>query len=239
MSLDISDGGYEYVFSYLFWDPNPTLFHIPFIDRPVYWYSIFFAIGFFTAYYVVTFLLRQKLKQPINTDILAFYLFLGMLIGARLVHVLFYDSWEHYAKNPMRVFYTWEGGLSSHGGALGTLVALAIYWKRHKRADLSFLTLLDFLCVGAAFAGGFIRIGNFFNQEILGTPTVGWWAVWFGHPMDVGAKMPCHPVQLYEALFLFSCRRLAFSLCNKTQNHARWDHIGTFFLFGLYLSLFY
>lgn len=205
------------ILSYIFCDPPREAFTIPLINHPIVWYSLFFAGGFFVGYLLVAYLLSSFLRTTTNAlpqlvkkttfgflDRLAWYIFLGMLIGARLGHVIFYD-WPHYEAHPLKILYTWEGGLSSHGGAIGLLIALAFFWWRHKThlPQLSFKQLLDYLCIGTAFVAGSIRIGNFFNQEILGHQSDLPFAVWFGHPTDIGAKMPCHPVQLYEALFYF------------------------------------
>lgn len=196
-----------------FWDPSPVAFTIPFVDHPVLWYSIFFAIGFLGAYFIVAHFLFGYLKNDRRRDIrhftekLSYYLFIGMLLGSRLGHVLFYE-WSHYKAHPAEIIAIWKGGLSSHGGAIGILMALLLFWHSYKSRfpSLSLKKLLDFLCIGAAFAAGCIRIGNFFNQEITGIYTTAWTAVWFGNPAEPGAKMPCHPVQLYESFFyFFSC----------------------------------
>lgn len=179
-----------------FWDPAPYAFIIPLINHPVLWYSLFFALGFFCAYWVIGKLISIPLEK------LSWYLFWGMIVGARLGHVFFYE-WDYYSARPWKILYTWEGGLASHGAVLGLLIALLLYWHFYKNTlgGLSFRRLLDSLCIGASFAASCIRIGNFFNQEILGRPTDAWTGVWFGHPADPNAIMPCHPVQLYEALF--------------------------------------
>jgi phosphatidylglycerol---prolipoprotein diacylglyceryl transferase len=205
--------------SLFFWDPSPVAFTIPFLNHPVLWYSIFFAIGFLGAYFIVSRFLSHYLKTSSKRDIrhfldkLSWYLFIGMVLGARLGHVFFYE-WPHYKEHPAEIIALWKGGLASHGGAVGVLLALLLFWHSQKNyfPSLSLKKLLDFLSIGAAFAAGCIRIGNFFNQEILGTYTTMWTAVWFGHPAELGAKMPCHPVQLYESLFYFSSCLLLYFL---------------------------
>ena len=201
-----------------FWDPSPIAFTVPLLDHPIRWYSLFFATGFLGAYLIISKLVYNYLrgydKKIVHRflDRLSWYLFIGMLIGARLGHVFFYE-WSYFKTHPSKILAVWEGGLASHGGAIGLLVALLLFWKIHKKdiTDLSLKRLLDFLCIGAAFAAGCIRIGNFFNQEILGTYTTACTAIWFGHPAEIGALMPCHPVQLYEAVFyFFSCIFLLF-----------------------------
>ena len=124
---------------------------------------------------------------------------LGAVIGARLGDVLFYQGFQEVLADPLSIIKIWEGGLASHGGAAGIILALVILSKRQKK--YSFLQLVDFVVIPTAFAACLIRVGNFFNQEILGTPSALPWAVLFGHPADGSLPVPRHPVQLYEALF--------------------------------------
>jgi phosphatidylglycerol:prolipoprotein diacylglycerol transferase len=129
---------------------------------------------------------------------LTFYVIVGAIGGARLGDVLFYQNWAAIAREPFSIFAVWEGGLASHGGAVGILVAL---WIFARRRQLTFWRVVDFTVIPTAIAAVLIRIGNFFNQEILGTPTTLFWGVVFLHPADGGPIVPRHPVQLYEALW--------------------------------------
>jgi prolipoprotein diacylglyceryl transferase len=113
---------------------------------------------------------------------------------------LFYDP-AYYLANPLKILAIWEGGLASHGGNLGVLIALYLYQR--KTSD-SYLWLVDRVSVAAALGSSFVRIGNFFNSEILGIPTQRAWGVVFAR-VD---QLPRHPVQLYEAL----CYALVFVL---------------------------
>lgn len=136
----------------------------------------------------------------------------GTIIGARLGHVLFYD-WTFYRNHPGEIVKVWEGGLASHGAGVGIFLALYIYQRmiRKQFPEMGFVTLLDMIAVPAAFGGCCIRIGNFFNQEIIGIPTTVPWAVVFGDPVDGSSKVPRHPTQLYEAIsYLFIFIILAF-----------------------------
>lgn len=195
-------------FSYLYWDPPKVAFYIPIIHHPIVWYSILFAGGFFVGYLLACALLSSYLnnkKQAVQfLDHLAWYVFIGMVVGARLGHVFFYE-WPYFKDHPLEILFTWEGGLSSHGGGIGLLVGVLLFWANPKRRleGLNFKRLLDVLCVATAFVAGMIRVGNFFNQEILGSHSLLPFAVWFGHPADPGAQMPCHPVQMYEAIYYF------------------------------------
>jgi len=133
-------------------------------------------------------------------DRLAWFVVVGTIVGARLGHCLFYD-WPRYSANPLQIARVWEGGLASHGGAVGILLAIFLFY-RYSAKDYPWLTplvLFDTIAVSAGFAGFCIRIGNFINQEIFGTQTAVPWGVVFMHPMDGSAAVPRHPVQLYEA----------------------------------------
>ncbi len=116
----------------------------------------------------------------------------GTIIGARLVHCLFYDP-HYYLSHPVEILEVWKGGLASHGGAAGIFIALWLYCRRHP--DQPYLWLLDRITVATALGAAFIRVGNFFNSEILGTPSSLPWAVVFAREDAI----PRHPAQLYEA----------------------------------------
>lgn len=195
--------------AYFVWDPSPHMFdfNLPFLNRPILWYGFLFAFGFFVGYLVLTYLLRKyflakegreglKAKVASLAEQLTFYVIIGAIVGSRLGDVLFYQSFSRVISDPLSIIAVWEGGLSSHGGALGILVALWLFAKRKK---IPFWTAVDFTVIPTAIAAVFIRIGNFFNQEILGIPTDLPWGVMFLHPADGGIVAPLHPVQLYEA----------------------------------------
>jgi phosphatidylglycerol---prolipoprotein diacylglyceryl transferase len=197
------------------WDPSPEMFHfhLPFLDRPILWYGFFFAFGFFVGYFVLSYLLRRyflslpqerkkealtiKQKTTQLADQLTLYVIVGAIVGARLGDVLFYQDWREIASDPLSVFAVWKGGLASHGGAAGILIALGFLARKRK---IPFWTAVDFTVIPTALAAVFIRIGNFFNQEILGVPTSLPWGIVFLHPADGGPLVPRHPAQLYEAL---------------------------------------
>lgn len=135
------------------------------------------------------------------TDKLTWYVVLGTIIGARLGDVFFYD-WPYFKHHPLAIFMIWKGGLASHGGVLGVFIAVYLYyrWILKPFPEFSFITLLDMLVVPSGLVACFIRIGNFFNQEILGPESHLPWAIIFGDPIDGGPVIPRHPTQLYEAV---------------------------------------
>lgn len=142
-------------------------------------------------------------KAVIITDRLVIYMLIATVVGARLGHFLFYEDLSGYFDDPFEIFRVWEGGLASHGAAVAIILALVLFSKKMEKMakGLTWIRLLDFVAVPTALCGCFIRIGNFFNQEILGSPSSLPWAVTFGHPADHSFPIPRHPVQLYEAFF--------------------------------------
>lgn len=196
----------------IYWDPKPEMFRLPFFDWPILWYGVLFALGFALGFPVFVGILTRflgkdhRLKAVQITDRLTLYMILGTVIGARLGHFFFYEHPAHYLRNPLEIFRIWEGGLASHGAAVGIVVALIIFEFRIRETlpQLNWVRLLDFVSIPAALGGGCIRIGNFINQEVLGTPTDLPWAVIFGHPADRSLAVPRHPVQIYESLFYFA-----------------------------------
>ena len=226
-------------------DFDRTIFTVPYLNHPVSWYGLLFAIGFFGGYFLIRRLFAAHLADPSQSpekiklnaitlaDRLSALVIIGTIIGARLGEVFFY-GWPYYRHHLLEIFMVWRGGLASHGAAIGILVALLIFvlWNRKRYPTITFLATFDGLVISAAFAGGCIRIGNFINQEILGTPTSLPWGVAFGRPFDGMAGVALHPVQLYEALFYF----LVFGfLLFLWRRHGR--RLGSGFLSGWFLSL--
>jgi prolipoprotein diacylglyceryl transferase len=194
------------ILSWLYWDPRSDIFTIPLLERPIVWYGVLFVTGFVVGYFVVLRLLIEKLKisrelASFLTDRLCWFFVIGTLIGARLGHVFFYE-WPYYQASPWKILKTWEGGLASHGAGIGIILSVILYQRYIRRycPKLSFLMLADILSIPILIGGAFIRLGNFVNQEIVGTQTTVPWAVIFGHPFETKVIVPRHPVQLYEAV---------------------------------------
>jgi phosphatidylglycerol---prolipoprotein diacylglyceryl transferase len=220
--------------SYFYWDPARAIFDypIPLLGRPLLWYGFFFAVGFLIGYWILVYLLKGNFgaRAASIAERIAFYAILGTLIGARLGDILFYQNSSLYLHDPLSIFRIWEGGLASHGGAVGILVAFFILSKK-KNVPLSWFSLLDYVVIPACLIGALIRVGNFFNQEILGTETSLPWAVVFGHPADGSFPTPRHPVQLYESLFYAALFLLLLFLWRASSFWKREGKIsGLFFL---------
>ncbi|MDH6303566.1 phosphatidylglycerol:prolipoprotein diacylglycerol transferase [Parabacteroides sp. PF5-5] len=197
--------------SYITWTADPAIFTIG--SREIRWYGLAFAVGFAIGYMIVARMWKNEKLNPAWIDSLLIYTALGTVIGARLGHCLFYAP-EHYLANPWEILKVWEGGLASHGGTLGIVIAIYFYSKRvtHK----SMLWTFDKLVVPTGLVAAFIRLGNLMNHEIYGHATDKPWGFRFIDNMYAwrqGAEpiftAPSHPTQLYEAI----CYFLTFLLC--------------------------
>lgn len=169
------------------------------------YYSLLFGFGIFLSGHFLTKVLESdKRYHSIPVESLAIYLIAGIVIGARLGHCLFYDP-SYFLEHPVEMLlpiqqqpdgswiFTGFLGLASHGGIIGMLIALAIL---SIRKNISSISLLDLIALVAPLAGCFIRVGNFFNSEIIGEPTDQSWGVVFTAVDDLAR----HPSQLYEAI---------------------------------------
>lgn len=175
----------------MIWNVDPVIASVgPFALR---WFSLFFALGFIVGYFIVKTIFQNEHRDVTLLDSLLAYLIIATLVGARLGQVLFYEPGE-YLSHPVEIVKIWKGGLASHGGFAGVLVALMLFCRRHR--DVPFLWLADRLTVPIMLAAGFIRIGNFFNSEIIGRPASVPWAVVF----TAVDAVPRHPTQIYESL---------------------------------------
>jgi len=176
---------------YIVWDPMKEI--IKGIQPPV-WYSVLFALGFIISYQLVTYIFKSEGKNTENVDTLTVYMVLATIIGARFGHLAFYEP-ARFLADPLMFFRTWEGGLASHGGAFGILIAMILYrnyevdsswspfkfkFRKHKREGQNYLWILDRIVIATAMAVAFIRIGNFVNSEIVGMPTDSEYGVVFG-----------------------------------------------------------
>ncbi len=176
------------------WNVDPEIFSLgPFHVR---WYGVFFTLGFFLGYEIMAQIYRREGRNLENLSDLLLHLLLGTIIGARLGHVFLYQP-DYYLSHPWEILMIWEGGLASHGGFAGVLIALYLYLKKHR--DMSFIQLADRLAIPCLLAATLIRIGNFFNSEILGIPSNLPWAVVFARVDNI----PRHPAMLYEATAYF------------------------------------
>ncbi len=229
--------------NYITWNPNMEAFHIGWFS--LRWYGLCWLLGFALAYLLVRQLYKeQKIKDELFVP-LFFYCFLGILIGARLGHCIFYQpgdfltSWKGIVEMLLPIHFgndgSWLGqtfgfflsgyaGLASHGGTLGLMIALWLYVKKTK---LSLWTVLDNIAIATGSMACCIRLGNLMNSEIIGKPTDVPWAFIFER-VDL---LPRHPGQLYEAIAYALLFVIMWAL------HKKWpEKIGTGWYFGFCLT---
>lgn len=183
------------ILEYITWNPDPEIFSIG--NFAVRWYGVLFALGFLIGYFIMQDFFRRE-KIPLKLlDQLTTYMVLATIIGARLGHCLFYEP-EYYLSHPLEILKIWEGGLASHGGAIGIIIALYIFSRRN---NVSYWWTIDRIAIVTALAGFFIRMGNLMNSEIFGKVTDLSWGFIFVRAFDPAlATDPRHPTQIYEAL---------------------------------------
>ena len=173
------------------WDVNPEIFRIG--SFAIRYYGVLWALSFYLGYIIFnSFVKKEGLKEGF-LDSLTIYTAFGTILGARLGHCLFYEP-AYYLSNPLEILKIWQGGLASHGAAIGILIALYLF--SNKKKNYPMLWSLDRVVIVVALAGTFIRLGNLFNSEIIGKPTDVSWAFIFTAVDD----LPRHPAQLYESI---------------------------------------
>jgi phosphatidylglycerol---prolipoprotein diacylglyceryl transferase len=180
------------ILSFIHWNVSPEIFSLGPIH--VRWYGLLFAVGFLFGYNH-----GEKMFKFENIDLkwlesLFIYLIVATVVGARLGHVLFY-GWDYYSQHPIEILYVWQGGLASHGGVLGIIIAMLIYSKKVSKRNV--LWVLDRVVVPSVFVGALIRLGNLMNSEIYGNATNLPWGFIFERNHETVAK---HPTQIYESL---------------------------------------
>mgnify|MGYP000877125264 CR=1 FL=1 len=216
------------------WGPSPEIFSIGPIH--IRYYSILFVSGFIIGFYIfVKFFKREGVSVEILDTLL--YTLLGTaVVGARLGHCLFYEP-EYYLARPWEILKVWEGGLASHGGAIGILIALWYFVRKYgRRYNFDYLWLLDRIGVATPLAGALIRLGNLMNSEIYGNPTDLPWGFIFTLRGETVAK---HPTQLYEALaYLLTFALLMFLYWRALPKLKKGTMFGIFLL-GIFGTRFF
>lgn len=224
---------------YILWNPDLEIFRIG--NFAIRWYSTCWLIGLALAYFIVKWLYKDQKVKDAYFDPLFMYCFLGILIGARLGHCLFYQpeyflsSWTHVVEMFLPIHQMADGswkftgyeGLASHGGTIGLMVALYLYYRK---TGMNLWHVLDDIAIATPITACFIRLGNLMNSEIIGTPTNVPWAFIFER-VDM---MPRHPGQLYEAIAYFFFFFVMLHFYKRTSKE-----VGTGFYFGLCLTLIF
>ncbi len=204
-----------------------------------YWYSFLIIIGLVLGFFLIlSFAKKLKIKKELIEDLFC-YLIVGGFIGARLYHV--FSEWPYYLKNPLNIFKVWQGGLGIFGGVIVGLAILFWFGKKHK---LNFLLLADIIAPSLILGQAIGRWGNYFNQEVFGSPTNLPWGIPIAlanRPAGFFANEYFHPTFLYESLWnllvflilLFLLKLIFFSKKSRQENK-----IKTGIIFSSYLILY-
>ncbi|MDR0833143.1 MAG: prolipoprotein diacylglyceryl transferase [Candidatus Symbiothrix sp.] len=226
--------------SYITWTADPVAFVLPVIGREVRWYGIAFALAFAVGVWLVGKEWKNEKLPPPWFEKLELYVLISAIVGARLGHCLFYAP-HYYLVHPLEILKIWEGGLASHGGTLGIVIAIWMYSKQVTKKSM--LWTFDRLVVPVGFSAAFIRLGNLMNHEIYGHPTTLPWGFkftrsreWYLPPIN---ELPTHPTQLYEAFFyvLISC--ICLWMYWKRKDYKYEGLIFGVFLIGIFLPRFF
>lgn len=218
------------------WNPELELCRL--FGLPVRYYSLMWCIGLVAAYFLVRKFFKDRKISDDTFEPLFVYCFLGILIGARLGHCIFYQpdyylsSFEHIIEMLLPIAFTPDGvkmvgyaGLASHGGTIGIFIAIYLYCRKYK---VKLLEVVDMICVATPFTAGCIRIGNLMNSEIVGKATGTDWGFIFA---ALGEDFPRHPAQLYEAIAYFIIFIISILIYKKHK-----DMVGSGFYFGFCLA---
>ena len=215
------------------WAPSETLFKIG--DFGIHYYSLMFIVAFSLGYYIMKKIFVNENVSEEYLESLFVYMVLSILLGARLGDVFFY-SWDYYSNHLLEILlpiketsdgYKFTGfrGLASHGAVIGSLIGLYLYQLKFKKRSL--LWLLDRITIPVSLGACFVRLGNFFNSEIVGKYSNTDFGVVF---LNRGETLPRHPAQIYESicyLFLFLFLRKTYNSDKKTTQGYL---IGSFFV---------
>ncbi len=220
----------------IIWDVDPNIISSPISIR---WYGLMFAVGFLIGYEIVARMFRHEGAPEKWLGTLLIWLMTGTIVGARLGHCIFYE-WEHYSAHPEKILRIWEGGLASHGGAIGIIITVFLFSIITTRR--SPLWTFDRIVVPTALVGGLIRLGNLFNSEIFGGPTDLPWGMMFVNSREWFTQYyghACHPTQIYEALCYFTLFGILMWMYWKRNCQERPGLIFGVFLIGTFLSRFF
>ncbi len=225
--------------NYIMWNPDTVAINLGFIA--IRWYALCWLLGLVGGYFMVQWLYKDQKIGDDKFEPLFIYCFVGILVGARLGHCIFYQpdyflsSGRHIVEMLLPIHFLPEGGwkftgyegLASHGGTIGLMIALWLYSRRTK---VKLWTVLDNIAIATPIAACFIRLGNLMNSEIIGKVTDVPWAFVFER-VDM---LPRHPGQLYEAIAYFCFLFVGLYFYKKRKVEA-----GRGFYFGLCLALIF
>jgi len=211
------------------WDVNPEIFRIG--SFAVRWYGLLFASSFLFGYIILSRVFKNENLAESVLDRLTVYVAIGVIVGARLGHCLFYEP-GYYLSHPFEILKIWHGGLASHGASIGILIALWLFVRKEKK---DYTWVIDRVAIVVALSGFFIRMGNLMNSEIYGLPTnLPWGFEFIRSTTPSEGLVPRHPTQIYEGLsYLVTFFILWWYYYKKDGKPAQG------FLFGLFLILIF
>lgn len=224
------------IFCFIHWDINPEIINIGGLS--IRYYGILFIGGIFLAVHVLERLFKNEEISQKKLEKLSIYGLVGIILGARLGHCLFYEP-NYYLSHPLEIFlpvvfktgggieFVGYQGLASHGGAIGLILAIWAYARKTKE---SIINTLDLIAIVTPIAATFIRLANLMNSEIVGMPTNKPWAFIFAKIDD----LPRHPAQLYEALCYLAILGINLLLYKKYR-----PKLQNGFFFGLTIFLIF
>ena len=221
---------------YINWDFDPEIINI--YGFSLRYYGLLFVCGLLLCMYILKGIFRRENLKESAHEALFIYGIVGIFVGARLGHCLFYD-FEYFSNNILEMFlpikinqigeikFIGYRGLASHGGTIGLIISLYLYSKKY---EIKYLKILDLIAIVAPLGATFIRLANLMNSEMIGNPTTMPWAFIF-RKVD---NIPRHPSQLYEAIAYLIIFIIVFTVY-KTKN----IKLGNGFLFGLAITLIF
>ena len=233
--------------NYITWDVNPEIFRIGAIA--VRWYGLFWAIGIYATLLITTKIFKHEKLPEAWVDKLFIYTVLGAILGARLGHCFFYE-WKlvadpitflgitfnyenHYLSHPWELLFIWRGGLASHGGAIGILIAMILFNKNVSKKGINWI--FDRLLIGVCLCGASIRFGNLMNSEIYGSATSLPWGFLF---VRTGETQPMHPTQIYEMIYCLVTFTIMWFMYWKKEAYKKNGLLFGIFLIGVFGSRF-
>ncbi len=212
-------------------DLSPVLIQIG--PLTIRWYGLLLSAGIVVYYFLTRWIFKKEGYPLSDVDGIITYLFWGLVLGARLGEVFFYEP-AFYLAHPVEILKIWNGGLSSHGAAAGLFISYLLWTRTHKAG---FKKYIDVLVICMPVTAAFVRVGNFFNSEIVGKPVAenavhGSWGVVFRR---LGEDFPRHPAQLYEAVLSIAVFFILFFAYKRY--YRKTPPLFFFFLFmGLYFT---
>ena len=224
------------ILSYINWNADPEIINV--FGISIKYYGLLFVSGLILCIYILGRIYKIENIPYDHLEKLSIYSMIGILVGARIGHCLFYEP-SYYLSHPLEMIlpitFPVDGGikfigyqgLASHGGVLGLLIAVYFYSRKTKH---SMIDTIDLIAVVAGLSFGFIRLGNLMNSEIIGNPTTKPWGVIFERVDNI----PRHPAQLYEAISYFIIFTIMMLLYKKMRVRLK-----NGFLFGLGTVLFF